>query len=110
MTFSSSRLAVQSDSANDELAQPYEVNEAGETYGSALAAEYNGAEPDWVLAKATNGEEGYVRSADLQMPEPKNPEDAVENFSVQRVKSIPVYAEPSGSGEVVGQFDMYYGG
>lgn len=87
----------------------YQVTGDGETYGTALLEETVGEMPDWICVKATNGCSGYIDADDFWTPMPVNPADAVANFSVQRVRSIPVYAEPGG-GEVIGQFDMYYGG
>ena len=82
------------------------IAETGETYGELTSFDNL---PDWILVQATNGLEGYVDADDFWTPMPINPADAVSNFSVQRVRSIPVYAEPGG-GKVIGQFDMYYGG
>lgn len=90
--------------------QLYELTDDGETYGSGLDAEQCGYAPDWMLAQGTNGSEGYIKTADCWTPEAKNPEDARENYSERRVKSIPVYEEPSELSTIVGFYDMYYGG
>lgn len=87
----------------------YQKTESGETFGTALGEEVFGRLPDWISAVAANGAEGYVKAEDYWMPTAENPADAVENFSTQQVRLIPVYAEPD-SAEVVGQYEMYYGG
>lgn len=87
----------------------YETLDNGETYGSVLSEDYLGYLPDWISAVATNDVNGYIKQDDFWVPEAQNPADAVENFSVQRVRSIPVYEAP-GSDVVVGMYDMYYGG
>lgn len=94
---------------NDLESVAYETLDNGETYGSVLSEDYLGYLPDWISAVATNDVNGYIKQDDFWVPEAQNPADAVENFSVQRVRSIPVYEAP-GSDVVVGMYDMYYGG
>ena len=89
-----------------EIGERHVITETGESYGELT--DFDNL-PDWILVQATNGTEGYIDADDFWTPMPINPADAVANFSVQRVRSIPVYAEPGGD-EVIGQFDMYYGG
>lgn len=87
----------------------YRVTADGETYGSALGEESVGYLPDWISAQASNGESGYIKLEDYWVPEAENPADAVENYAIERVRSIPVYEAPE-SDVVVGFYDMYYGG
>lgn len=94
---------------SSQALEPYSLTEEGDTYGSALGECSWGILPDWIEATATNGVSGYIKAEDFSVPVPRNPEDAINNFSVTRVKSIPVYLGP-GSDEVVGKFDIYYGG
>lgn len=81
----------------------------GESFGYLGMVGAKGGIPDWIGAYATNGERGYVKAEDHQVPMPKDPADAVANFGTLRVKSIPVYESPCGE-TVVGYYDMYYGG
>lgn len=87
----------------------YGVTSNGETYGSALLEDVLGEAPDWISAIATNGAEGYIDADDNWVPVPMSPADAIANFLEQRTRRIPVYAEPGG-GEVVGYFEIRYGG
>ena len=108
---SSSSIIDNALSCADEYAartQRYPQTADGETYGSILYERQLGR-PDWISACATNGEHGYIDADDYWVPTALNPADAVANFSVQRVRTIPVYDEPGGT-TVVGYFDMYYGG
>ena len=68
-----------------------------------------GEAPDWISAIASNGEEGFIDADDNWAPEATSPADAIANFSEQRTRKIPVYAEPGGD-EIVGYFDIRYGG
>ncbi|MCL2808004.1 MAG: hypothetical protein FWD27_07625 [Coriobacteriia bacterium] len=55
----------------------YPVNDMGLTYGPAMqSVQHDGVWPDLVLAKATNGIDGYVYLVDLRGTEPANPEEA----------------------------------
>lgn len=70
----------------------YPVNQAGQTYGKFgdFGNEFVG--PDLVLAEATNGAIGYVLESDLQGPDHKTPEEALQWQSQQKPdQSIPVY-------------------
>lgn len=87
----------------------YETLEDGSTVGSAMYESVCGELPDWIMAVADDGTDGYVKAEDYWVPEAENPADAEENYSVRRVRTIPVYAAPE-SDEVIGSFSMYYGG
>jgi hypothetical protein len=84
----------------------YPVNQAGQTYGGN-SGDY-GKElvgPDLVLAEATNGDIGYVLEADLQGPDHRTPEEALQWQSQQKKDpSIPVY-EKDGT-TIIGEFIM----
>lgn len=88
--------------------QSYPQTASGETYGSLLYERQLGR-PDWISARAANGERGYINANDYWVPTALNPADAVANFSGSHVRTIPVYDEPGGT-TVVGYFDMHYGG
>ncbi|MBS42714.1 MAG: hypothetical protein CMH83_06020 [Nocardioides sp.] len=81
-----------------------EVNEFGETYGSA---EESKVDPDLVRAIATNGTVGYVRASDLNGPEPLSPEEAVQmTLDAQKAgaRMIPVYERDGRT--VIGEFKV----
>ena len=86
----------------------YSITKSGETYGSILYERELG-KPDWIIARATNGECGYIDVDDYWVPMPLRPADTSADYSVERVRTIPVYDEPGGT-TVVGYFDMHYGG
>lgn len=86
----------------------YPVNESGMTYGSGLSTEYVGMEPDLVAAIGNGGVDGYVKSADLEIPVPSSPEEAVSLYGATGVKTIPVY-DLDGT-TIVDQFDIELGG
>ncbi|GEM_PF-700201 len=82
----------------------YDINENGETYGSALSSYTIGIEPDLIAAVGTNGVNGYVKAAELT-PEVSTIEEALalmgENGSV---RTIPLY-DVNGTA-ILGQFDI----
>jgi len=84
----------------------YPVNSHGQSYGSSADAPAHGGEPDLIAAIATNGMHGYVKRADLQSPQPKNPEEAVAmtKANAGKTKTVPVY-DQEGQG-VIGEFVM----
>ncbi|MCC5425896.1 hypothetical protein [Clostridium botulinum] len=66
------------------------VNEYGETYGSEYFLNMRGIEPDLILAVGKNGQEGYVRSEDLN----KKAETLNEAINYDSsAHEIPVYKE-----------------
>ncbi|KXG74030.1 Regulatory protein BlaR1 [Fervidicola ferrireducens] len=85
----------------------YQVNEYGETYGPAIYAEVLGEEPDLIAAEGIDGTLGYVRSSDLNSPEPRTPEEAVA-LNKLGAKLIPLYDKDGRT--VIGQFKMETGG
>jgi hypothetical protein len=84
----------------------YPVNQAGQTYGGNSGDYGKGfVGPDLVLAEATNGAIGYVLEADLQGPDHRTPEEALQWQSQQKQdQSIPVY-EKDGT-TIIGEFIM----
>lgn len=84
----------------------YQINEYGETYGSAIYAEILGKEPDLIAAIGIDGTYGYVRSSDLTPPAPRTPEEAVAQNNVGD-KLIPLYDKDGRT--VIGQFRIIAG-
>ena len=68
--------------------QAYPVNDAGETYGSVLLADFVGEDPDLLAAVNQDGVSGYIRSDDDT--------DTTTN-------SIPLYDQ---EGNVIGSFQL----
>lgn len=66
----------------------YDVNENGETYGSAISANTIGVEPDLIAAVGTNGVNGYIKAKELT-PEVSTIQEALalmgENGSVRTI-------------------------
>lgn len=84
---------------------PLATNANGNTYGTEVFE----ANPDLILAQATNGKTGYVRRSELDGaggPEPTSPAQAVEVNKYREGKTfvIPVY-ESDGT-TVIGQFEV----
>lgn len=91
----------------------YSKNELGQTYGSAISASSPETEPDLILVIATNGSEGYVSKADLDVANGtaaasnfKSPADALEwqKSKAGQSVSIPVYQ--SNGKTVIGSFTV----
>lgn len=87
----------------------YGLTSGGETYGTALLEDVLGVAPDWIYAKASNGEYGYIDADDYWVPMPTCPAEVTTLYSERQERRIPVYAEPGG-GEIVGYFGLAYGG
>lgn len=66
-------------SQNRPEPMPYGTNDAGQTYGSNFGSSSPSQDPDLVLVIGDQGHEGYVRSSELNGPEPSSPEEAVKN-------------------------------
>ncbi|WP_179283127.1 hypothetical protein [Paenibacillus taichungensis] len=98
--------SAQNEDGEERIQTSYPVNQAGQTYGGN-SGDY-GKElvgPDLVLAEATNGAIGYVLESDLQGPDHKTPEEALQWQSQQKPdQSIPVY-EKDGT-TIIGEFVM----
>lgn len=98
--------SAQNEDGEERSETSYPVNQAGQTYGGN-SGDY-GKElvgPDLVLAEATNGAIGYVLESDLQGPDHKTPEEALQWQSQQKPdQSIPVY-EKDGT-TIIGEFVM----
>lgn len=74
----------------------YQVNNSGETYGSAINSTSIQDDPDLILVETEKGELGYVYKNDFYdtYNQPKNPEEAVaymKKLKKNGDKSIPVY-------------------
>lgn len=98
----------------------YEVNQAGQTYGSAMYAASPEKEPDLVLAEGLDGTQGYVYSSDLNADMVDSPEEALllikkykemwENAPVGEVvvaRYIPLY--DSDGKTIIGDFPITIG-
>lgn len=84
-----------------EASTAWGTNEAGQTYG---VANENGT-PDLLAVIATNGEAGYVHSADLeQVHEVSSPEEALERQATATPVSLPVF-ETDGRTQI-GEFSV----
>lgn len=82
----------------------YEVNENGETYGSAISANTIGVEPDLIAAVGTNGVNGYVKAEELS-PEVSTIEEALAQMGENgNVRKIPLYDVDGIT--ILGQFDI----
>lgn len=69
----------------------YLTNRNGETYGNLLTAISIGYEPDLIEAIGINGVEGYVKSADLNLPMPSSPSEAVQATKNATSRTINLY-------------------
>ena len=98
----------------------YDVNQNGQTYGSAMYAVSPEKEPDLVLAEAIDGTQGYVYSSDLNSEMMESPEEMLlinkkykemwENALVGEVvvaRYIPLY--DSDGKTVIGDFPITIG-
>ena len=84
----SSLLIEQTSLVNGDFPQ----NANGETYGNALMIEALGRYPDLQAAIGTEGQAGYVRTADLDHPEFSKPQEAVEwQLSQPTMSYVPLY-------------------
>jgi len=108
--FASSILTSKSDNAdqNNNRFDPnhiYEINENGQTYGSAMYAPSPDKEPDLILAESLDGTKGYVYASDLNAERPNNPEELLTSTARNKeiwdkapvgqvviVSTIPLYA------------------
>ena len=68
--------------------QAYPANDAGETYGSVLLADFVGEDPDLLAAVHQDGVSGYIRSDD---------------YTDTTTNSIPLYDQ---EGNVIGSFQL----
>lgn len=99
---------------NDGACAAYPVNQNGETYGNDLMARDLGYEPDLIAATGTEGQDGYVREADVPGSDVTTPEEAVAYMehlkSLSPSYTIPLYDQ---EGNVIGEFRIdnpYSGG
>lgn len=75
------------------------VNSHGQTYGPSTDA----GDPDLILAQATNGQAGYVRSQDLEPPEFGSPSEA-HAYSAAQTGAVAVPVYESDGITVIGEF------
>ena len=89
---------------SDRVAAGYPVNSKGETYGPNQPEVY-GSSPDLILARGTNGEEGYVRDSDDPGSCVRNPEEAMIYMEWKKTRPdteyVPLY---DCEGNVIGRF------
>jgi len=101
-------------------AHVYEINENGQTYGSAMYAPSPDKEPDLILAEGVDGKEGYIYSSDLNADLPNNPEELLAYTAKMRkiwdnapvgelvvARTIPLYAVDGKT--VIGEFAVTIG-
>ena len=76
------------------MAPPYPENDRGMTYGSGANVDEDDPGPDLVAAYGTNGRCGFIRAADLEGDQPRNPEEAAEYMANLDTDGhdIPLYA------------------
>lgn len=75
-------LALDSYTSDADVSPDFDVNDNGQTYGSAILSEYEAAIfPDLILAEGIDGTEGFVLKEDLEgtgpLDKPRNPEEAM---------------------------------
>lgn len=81
------------------------TNARGQTYGSLLNSSSSTTDPDLAQAIATNGQQGYVDSSQLNSAGPSSPAAAVAQQRADNAgKYIPVFAENGTT--VIGQFEV----
>ena len=80
----------------------YNINDNGETYGSALSEYTIGAEPELISAVGANGVSGYIKAADLT-PKVSSIKEALEQTAENASgRTIPLYAVDGAT--VIGEF------
>lgn len=84
-----------------------QVNSSGQTFGTTINATSIEDEPDLILAEGVDGNQGYVKSSDLNADMPKSPEEAVKMMkskSLNEARFIPLY--DSEGKTVIGKFKI----
>lgn len=97
----------------------YQINEAGQTYGSELLATTYEDRPDLISAIGTNGAEGFIYASDLDAGNPQNPAEALAQQELYNemianyngdgpivVRTIPLYDVDGKT--VIGEFDISF--
>jgi hypothetical protein len=70
----------------------YQINDNGQTYGSAMLESTKGYEPDLISAIGIDESEGYVYATDLNGTVPNTPEEAIELMAHRSdSREIPLY-------------------
>lgn len=95
------KQTVHSPNLISRSAPMYETTNSGQTYGNLYQYAATGDYPDLLYAKASNGADGYISTADLEVLTPSTPEEAVALSEAEAEISIPVYDL---NGAVVGSF------
>ena len=77
------------------MSPPYPENDRGMTYGSGANVDESDPGPDLVAAHGTNGRCGFIRAADLEGDQPRDPEEAAEHMANLDPDGhdIPLYAQ-----------------
>lgn len=82
--FAAVALGVGASASNaDDGSSSFRKNADGQTYGSSAGLTPNES-PDLVLVVGDSGEEGYVRSKDLDDPEVGSPAEALASMKTER--------------------------
>jgi len=85
-------------------APKWSKNASGQTYGSLLDSTSSATDPDLAQVIATNGEQGYVYSSQLNPAPPSSPSVAIAQEQANTTGVyIPVYAQDGTT--VIGQFE-----
>jgi hypothetical protein len=85
---------------------PYPLNDRGMTYGSGAGIDEDDPGPDLLAAYGTNGRCGFIRSADRERDQPRNPQEAVDYMADLDPDGydIPLYAQDGVT--VIGRFHI----
>jgi hypothetical protein len=77
------------------MSPPYPENANGMTYGSGAKVDQDDPGPDLVAAYGTNGRCGFIRAADREGDQPRDPEEAAEYMANLDPEGhdIPLYAQ-----------------
>lgn len=106
-----SQIATADAPSTPETRKPhvFQINESGQTFGSGLDAVSPSNQPDLVEAYGADGRVGYVRSADLYVAPPRNPNEAVarQRAGVGGSRAIPLLAQDGAT--VIGSFQVNRG-
>lgn len=73
------------------MTEQYFVDSSGKTYGSIVDVQDVGYFPDYIMAIATNGKNGYIKYSDLVSHNPSSPQEAVQLMQSSPKYDIPVY-------------------
>ena len=92
---------------NIKAVAKFPVNKNGETYGSNSEVTNAEQEPDLILAQGVDGTVGYIKRADLEKGQPKNPEEAVAYMKkMQNSPPIKIPLYDADGEKVIGEFKL----